>query len=209
MALTYARENADSKEETYIRDSLIKERTYDVPIPQGLLQREIDTASAAWNYRFGSGFTLTGISAYQDVSYDRDTFGFAFPESEEAFTQEARLAYTGPGPLSGVAGFYYRDSDFVRDSVAMGSVNRIGSESVAGFGELTWHMTSALDLIGGVRVSQDRSTPFSSMAARSAPSASTRLAGASSNSARLSSSATPAMASLCPPTSQPSRPAMS
>lgn len=158
MALSYAREDADSKEETYIRDALLKERTYDVPIPQGLLKREIDTASAAWNYRFGSGFTLTGISAYQDVSYDRDTFGFAFPESEEAFTQEARLAYTGPGPLSGVAGFYYRDSDFVRDSVAMGSVNRIGSESVAGFGELTWHMTSALDLIGGVRVSQDRST---------------------------------------------------
>lgn len=158
MALTYAREEAESKEETYIRDVLLKERTYDVAIPQGFLQREIDTASAAWNYRFGSGFTLTGISAYQDVTYDRDVFGYAFPESEEAFTQEVRLAYTGAGPLTGVAGFYYRDSEFMRNSVAMGAINEIGSESVAGFGELTWHMTSRLDLTGGVRVSQDEAT---------------------------------------------------
>ncbi|MDQ8699226.1 TonB-dependent receptor [Hyphomicrobium sp. LHD-15] len=158
MALTYAREEADSKEETYIRDALLKERTFDLPIPQGLLKREVDTASAAWNYRFASGFALTGISAYQDVSYDRDTFGYAFPESEEAFTQEVRLAYTGPGPLTGVAGFYYRDSDFKRTFEAIGSENNIGTESVAGFGELTWHVTSKLDLIGGVRVSQDTST---------------------------------------------------
>lgn len=158
IALTYAREDADSKEETYIRDVLLKERIYDVAIPQGFLQREIDTASAAWNYRFGSGFTLTGISAYQDVTYDRDVFGFAFPESEEAFTQEVRLAYTGAGPLTGVAGFYYRDSEFERTSVAMGSVNEIGTESIAGFGELTWHVTSRLDLTGGVRFSQDKST---------------------------------------------------
>lgn len=159
MALTYAREDADSKEETYIRDALLKERIYDAGAPpQGFLQREIDTASAAWNYRFGSGFTLTGISAYQDVTYDRDVFGYAFPESEEAFTQEVRLAYTGAGPLTGVAGFYYRDSEFMRNSVAMGAINEIGTESVAGFGELTWHMTSRLDLTGGVRVSQDEST---------------------------------------------------
>lgn len=158
IALTYAREDADSKEETYIRDVMLKERVYDVPIPQGFLQREIDTASAAWNYRFGSGFTLTGISSYQDVSYGRDVFGYAFPESEEAFTQEVRLAYTADGPLTGVAGFYYRDSEFMRNSVAMGAVNEIGTESVAGFGELTWHMTSRLDLTGGVRVSQDTST---------------------------------------------------
>lgn len=158
LALTYAREDADSKEETYIRDVLLKERTYDIPIPQGMLKREIDTASAAWNYRFGAGFTLTGISAYQDVAYDRDTFGFAFPESEEAFTQELRLAYTGAGPLTGVAGFYYRDSDFTREFLALGSRNKIGTESVAGFGELTWHMTSRLDLTGGLRVSQDTSS---------------------------------------------------
>lgn len=158
MALTYAREDADSKEETYIRDVLLKERTYDVGIPQGLLKREIDTASAAWNYRFGRGFTLTGISAYQDVAYDRDVFGFAFPESEEAFTQEVRLAYTGNGPLTGVAGVYYRDSEFMRNAVAMGAVNEIGTESIAGFGEVTWHMTSRLDLTGGVRFSQDKST---------------------------------------------------
>ena len=158
MALTYARENANSKEETYIRDALLKERIYDVPIPQGFLKREIDTASAAWNYRFGRGFTLTGISSYQDVSYDRDVFGYAFPESEEAFTQEVRLAYTGNGPLTGVAGIYYRDSDFMRDSVAMGSINKIGTESVAGFGELTWHLTRRLDLTGGARFSQDTSS---------------------------------------------------
>jgi pesticin/yersiniabactin receptor len=158
MALTYARENANSKEETYIRDVLLKQRIYDVPIPQGFLKREIDTASAAWNYRFGRGFTLTGISSYQDVSYDRDVFGYAFPESEEAFTQEVRLAYTGNGPLTGVAGFYYRDSDFQRQSIAMGDRNKIGTESVAGFGELTWHLTRRLDLTGGARFSQDTSS---------------------------------------------------
>lgn len=158
IALTYAREDADSKEETYIRDVLLKERVYDVPIPQGFLQREIDTASAAWNYRFGSGFTLTGISAYQDVAYDRDVFGMPFPESEEAFTQEIRLAYAGAGPLTGVAGLYYRDSDFTRNAVTMGAVNEIGTESIAGFGELTWHVTNRLDLTGGVRFSQDKST---------------------------------------------------
>lgn len=161
MALTYAREEANSKEETYIRDALLKERAYDLVFPpQGLLKREIDTASAAWNYRFADGFTLTSISAYQDVAYDRETFGFEFPESEEAFTQEVRIAYGGSGPLTGVAGFYYRDSEFARNSKipGFGSVNAIGTESLAGFGELTWHMTSRLDLTGGVRVSHDKSS---------------------------------------------------
>ncbi|WP_291171743.1 TonB-dependent receptor [Hyphomicrobium sp.] len=157
-ALTFARENLDSKEETYIRDSLLKERDYDLPIPQGLLKRLTDTASAAWNYRFGNGFTFTSISAYQNVDLKRDTFGYAFPESEEAFSQEARLAYTGSGPLTGVAGFYLRNSDFTRERPVAGDRNEIGTDSLAGFGELTWHITDALDLTGGARVSHDKST---------------------------------------------------
>lgn len=164
-ALTYAREDLDSKEETYIRDALLKERLYDIAIPQGLLKRETDTASAAWNYRFGNGFTFTSISAYQNVDLARDTFGFSFPESEEAFSEEARLAYTGPGPVTGLAGFYLRDSDFTRErdlsaSLGMpaGDRNKIGTDSLAGFGELTWHITSALDLTGGARVSHDKSS---------------------------------------------------
>lgn len=155
--LTIVREDLESKEETYIRDALLKQRDYDIPIPQGFLRREIDTASAAWNYRFGSGFTFTSISAYQNVDLERDTFGFAFPESEEAFSQELRLAYTGSGPLTGVAGFYLRNSDFTREGPSTDR-NEIGSDSIAGFGEVTWHMTSALDLTAGVRVSQDKST---------------------------------------------------
>lgn len=155
--LTIAREDLKSKEETYIRDALLKQRDYDLRIPQGFLRRETDTASASWNYRFGNGFTFTSISAYQNVDLERDTFGYPFPESEEAFSQEIRLAYTGSGPLTGVAGFYLRNSDFTREGPSTDR-NEIGTDSLAGFGELTWHMTNALDLTAGVRVSQDKST---------------------------------------------------
>jgi pesticin/yersiniabactin receptor len=136
---------------------MIDRRKYDLALPYPLLDRRTQTAAANWNYRFG-GFTLTGISAFQDVDLTRDLQGYEFPETEKAFSQEVRLAYTGPGPLSGVAGIYIRNSDFTRDVSYRADRNEIGTDTLAGFGELTWRATDRLDFTGGVRVTRDRSS---------------------------------------------------
>lgn len=156
--LTYTRERIKTREETVVQDALLKQRILDLPIPYPLLDRQISTLSGQWNYRFGGGFMLTGITAYQDVDLGRDIFALAFPESERAFSQEIRMAYTGPGPLTGVAGLYLRKSDFTRDTQSLGDHNEIGTDTLAAFGELTWHVTKNLDFTGGVRLTHDRSS---------------------------------------------------
>ncbi|MEM9356200.1 MAG: TonB-dependent receptor [Pseudomonadota bacterium] len=158
FALTYAYDKVRTHEEVYLRDSLVEAREYDVPFPVGLLDRKTHTASANWNYRLGNFFTLTGITAYQDVSYAREVQGFSTPESEEAISQEIRLAYTGPGPLAGVVGFYYRDSDFAREVEFRSDENEIGTTTTAGFGELTYRATARLDFTAGLRLTLDKST---------------------------------------------------
>jgi len=157
MALTYAYDRVRSHEEFYIRDELLKKREYDLPIPYPFLDRRTQTASASWNYRLG-GFTLTSITAFQDVDMTRDLYGYEFPETEKAFSQEMRLAYAGPGPFSGVAGVYIRNSDFSREVSYRADRNEIGTDTLAAFGEITWHATERLDFTSGVRVTRDRSS---------------------------------------------------
>jgi pesticin/yersiniabactin receptor len=157
VAFTYAYDRARSYEEFYLRDQMLHERKYDLPIPRPFLDRTTHTASANWNYRMGSGFMLTGISAFQDVDLTRDIFGFQFPEAERAFSQEIRLAYSGAGPLTGVAGIYFRSSDFSRSVSYLADRNEIGTDTLAAFGDLTWHITRKFDVTGGVRFTHDRS----------------------------------------------------
>jgi pesticin/yersiniabactin receptor len=69
-----------------------------------------------------------------------------------------RLAYSGPGPFSGVAGIYLRNSDFTREVSYRADRNEIGTDTLAAFGDLTWHVTKQFDVTGGVRVTQDKSS---------------------------------------------------
>lgn len=168
--LTVAREHLKSREEMYLFDEFLKRRDFfsaqQGPYP--LLDRDTQTASLLWNYRFG-GFTLTSISAYQDVDLGRSfpsitalgPLGISTPEAEKAFSQEVRLAYGGKGPLSGVVGAYFRDSDFQRTGFALApflaaSHNKVKSESFAAFGDVTWRFAPKWDATAGVRASHDR-----------------------------------------------------
>ncbi len=124
------------------------------------------TLSGQWNYRFGE-FTLSGITGYQKSDVQRDFSAgagsrYQWPQDDETISQELRLSYEGD-LFSGVAGLWYSHDDFVgwKSAVAPyygASTNTVVAESVAAFGEVTWHATEQFDLTGGLRATYDRSS---------------------------------------------------
>lgn len=164
-AISFSADRLRSHEEFYLFDESIDEREYFSALqglPYPLIDRTTLSASANWNWHFGD-FTFSSISAYQDVDLTRDLSGRHSPETDKAFSQEFRLAYDGGGALEGVGGLFFQHADFTRDTEARppyfgASHNEVETESVAAFGELTWHMTDRLDLTGGARLSWDSSS---------------------------------------------------
>ncbi|WP_245281530.1 TonB-dependent receptor [Rhizobium sp. AAP43] len=167
-ALSYSRERLSSHEELYSFDADVDDRIYrsdlygDIP----LLERDLTSVSGQWNYRFGD-FTLSGITSYQNSDVRRDFSAgagsrYAWPQEDETISQELRLAYEGE-IVSGVGGVWYSHNDFMGWKSAIApyygaSTNNVVSDSVAAFGELTWHANDRLDLTGGLRATYDRSS---------------------------------------------------
>lgn len=144
---------------------------------------ELDVYSAEFNYSVGD-YTLTSISAYTqtDIASNvrRDgTPRTALPinagdSSVDQFTQELRLTSPAGETLEYVAGLYYyhreqeRYFERIIDLYGIGAVPAPGlvqtslindfdleNESIAAFGQMTWHVDDALRLSLGARYNHE------------------------------------------------------
>jgi outer membrane receptor protein involved in Fe transport len=117
---------------------------------------------------------LTNITAYDhfrrreladwDASASRESDVF-WGSRVNVFSQEVRLASTGPTKLSWVAGLYYShqtlDETFLTDFTdSLGFVTdtsyRQTADSISGFGQLDYHFTDKLSLIVGGRYEYEK-----------------------------------------------------
>jgi iron complex outermembrane recepter protein len=145
--------------------------------------------SGTLDYDF-DGAALTSITSYQTVRSDATTDVSAFfvpalgaagiglgsvdvfkKNETDKFTQELRLAATGPR-LDWTIGAFYTDEDSdqfqkLNASTPDGAVFPVNLltvqlpstfEEYAGFGTLTWHATTKLDFTGGVRYAHNSQT---------------------------------------------------
>ena len=135
------------------------------------------------DWDLGSGINLRSTTGFQDFSADyRSDFdgtnvtlyqGKIIRDSE-TFTQE--LAFSGStGPLDFVVGGFYMDEGYSQD-LSITEPNGNGSflpnallsfvtpyydtKAVAVFTDLTWNITDALRVIGGLRYSEDQQNTF-------------------------------------------------
>lgn len=157
-------------------------------------EQEFDLYSGTVVYDFGPA-ELTSVTSYQEFSNDSSldasplyvpllnavlphppfptwgATGVTYGITTDKFTQELRLAGTGP-TLDWLVGGFYTDEDsnqsqvvdsFAPDGSALDiNVATVGLpstyEETAGFGTLTWHATSKLDVAGGLRYSRNEQT---------------------------------------------------
>jgi iron complex outermembrane receptor protein len=128
--------------------------------------------SVTSNYKFGFA-TLTSITAYTDtkinLTTDNDStaappatgpFSFSvLDQFSKTFTQELRLASTDHGPFEWVVGaFYFNDRSGNGNFFLQGVGNLeplVRTHAIAGFGELTYHLTDTVSVTGGVRYSDE------------------------------------------------------
>lgn len=121
--------------------------------------------SGEFNHDFG-GATLTAIGSYRSYESQLDT-DIMFTDTpvikiivttandfvERSF--EARLASTEAGPLDWIVGLYYFDQELEEDNsfLSVGGHYRAlqDTDSIAVFGQATWHISERLDLTAGLR----------------------------------------------------------
>jgi pesticin/yersiniabactin receptor len=167
-SISYSKDKLLTHEELYSYEADVDDRIYrsslygDIP----RLERDVTSLSGQWNYRMGD-YTLSSVTSYQKSDVLRDFSAgagsrYSWPQDDETFSQELRLSYEGD-MFSGVAGLWYSHNDFMgwKSAVAPyygASTNNVVTDSVAAFGELTWHTTDRLDLTGGLRATYDRSS---------------------------------------------------
>lgn len=113
-------------------------------------------------YAGGPAFPTAGGATYNTAPYrDQDT-------TTKYKSLEARLTSNGSGALKYVLGLYYLKADpgsvslpttgFTSTGAAYSLTNDLApGETLAGFGQVTYALTSALRLTGGLRFSQDKS----------------------------------------------------
>lgn len=166
-SITYSREWLRSHEEVYAFQRDVDDRIYDSGLygELPLLKRKVTNISGQLNYRVGD-VTLSSISAYQESDVMRNFSSGAgsryfWPQNDKLFTQELRLAYESD-ILSGVAGLWYSHDDFTGTKNGYSGYygdarNNVINDSLAAFGEVTWHVNDRFDLTGGLRATYDRS----------------------------------------------------
>ena len=126
-----------------------------------------------------TGYIETTVNSYYD-GYPRPAYANVSATEDKRFTQELRLVSQGDGAWDWLAGAYYSrfhrtnddDSsllgwnqwlggDFSTGDVAFRLNQTVRTEEKAAFGELTYHITDALQVTGGLRyfdLSDERST---------------------------------------------------
>ena len=136
------------------------------------------------DWDIGGGYVVSSATSYRSVETrgQMDPFTTSSPllhlerlandETYDQFTQELRIASPTDRPLSFVAGLFYYQFDVtdVQNQEFFGLVQpgisqfyRINTvtdklRNIAAFGELTFNVTPSLRLIGGLRVSNDRTS---------------------------------------------------
>jgi iron complex outermembrane receptor protein len=132
--------------------------------------------AAKAKYEFAE-FDLNSITAYREMennsSYDIDGTDANFAElfmrnQQNQFTQEFTLVSNGEGSVDWVVGAFYLDE---LESVAadvglygydpgasLSIYGEISTESVAAFGDATWHLNDRLAVEAGIRFGQDKRT---------------------------------------------------
>ncbi len=128
---------------------------------------------------FDLGFAnLTSISSLRDSrnksDFDVDAtqvpyLRIAFTSGSRAYQQELRLASADTDPISWQIGAFYLHSEVYNRSrftgLALGGLTTgqyidatLDTDSIAGFGELTWSITPTTKLTGGIRYTNDKRT---------------------------------------------------
>ena len=172
-------ENSNPKDSSLTSPSLGREKRISDRPDRFTGKQTILNATVDYEFDFAK---FTSSSTYSDFDQRfyvdlANTFAFAFPFALDAdaydkvFVEEARLASTGSGPFSWVAGGFYmkrrRDVDyFYRSTPAFIAARRLTglsdeyyikqfthqvSHELAGFGELTYRFSNQFWLTGGVR----------------------------------------------------------
>lgn len=109
--------------------------------------------------------TLTLLPAYRDTRLDFRTIAPSFPltnrENGEQTSVEARIASHPGGSISYIAGVYYlndrnhSNGSFDHQFFAAYTNFKPKTESLSGYGRLTWSVTDELRLSGGIRYTRD------------------------------------------------------
>lgn len=141
--------------------------------------------SAEFNWTTANGFKLTSITAWRDWNFkpknDLDfsrlealTGGFAVDQNQ--FSQEVRLASPIGGAVDYVLGAYYFYQDIdsnnayatgknalalttsYPDNAYLSGQGKAKTNSLAAFGQSTWHVTEQFDLTTGLRYTSEKKT---------------------------------------------------
>lgn len=176
MGVALARDCARASQDAYVPYDDIDNRTaYILPgMPEAFAdfrQRRCgNSQTLSGRYDFGQ-WRLTMVAAWQDVDIEREfPIGPYFsrqPEDWQQNVQELRLATHAPGRRwDAVFGLYHQDVDqsrtYINDLKVPLAINALTtassneSRSLAAYGDVTWHATTALDLSAGLRVSRDK-----------------------------------------------------
>ena len=139
-------------------------------------QRRCGSSQALTGHYDFDGWRLSAMAAWQSLNISREYPIFYYdsqqPEHWRQQVQELRLSTTGKHTVDATFGLYRQrvnqSRDYINDmyyaSMSMNALttqSRNETESLAAFGDLTWHATETLDLSAGLRYSHDKaSTSF-------------------------------------------------
>ena len=162
VALTAQHDELKSSEELYIAEGDLDDLAFDSVNQGGVseLKRNVDSYALSIAYDFGAA-RLTSVTSYQDRDISKRLIqGFDTPEYQNTLAEELRVDFTLGERWSGVAGLYFQDTDFSRETPVVGasfgaSENEVETQSYAAFGEVTYALTQSLDLTGGLRWSYE------------------------------------------------------
>lgn len=162
IALTAQRDELESREELYILDSNLDDLNYNSATQGGVnqIRRDVNSYAVSLSYDFDDA-TLTSVTSYQDRDIDQRLIqGFDTPEFQETLAEELRLDFALDERWSGVAGVFFQDANFTRETPALlpflgASENQVDTETYALFGEVTYALTDSVDVTGGLRWSRE------------------------------------------------------
>lgn len=162
VAFTAQRDELDSNEEHYLSEANLNDLKFNSATQGGIneIRRNVDTFSLSASYDFGP-LTLTSVTSFQDRDIEKRVIqGFNSPEFQDTLAEELRLNFAAGERTTGVLGVYFQDAEFERQTPLVGaffgpSVNQVEKRTYAVFGEVTYGLTEAIDLTGGLRWSYE------------------------------------------------------
>ncbi|OYW89151.1 MAG: TonB-dependent receptor [Sphingobium sp. 32-64-5] len=131
--------------------------------------------SGTIDYRLGDSFSLKSITAYRSVDgtsvidIDGSPLNMlleSLRNKHEQFTQELRLSGSvGTAVDFTVGGFYYKADDLLQYYIGIPQFlfdymtdDPVSNRSIAGFAHAEFHATDKLNIIGGIRYTDDKKT---------------------------------------------------